>query len=179
MGSEVRVGTREDAAGIADVHIASWRAGYAHVIPESILFADDFESNRRAIWDEWRFHPGQRIAVSANDDGRTIGFAAFGPERERGRGHTGRGELYAFYFHPDSWGDGSATDLINHVEERLQAEGFADAVLWVLDDNPRARTFYERQGWTPSGIVADYDLYCELTLPEVEYRKNLTGGGVS
>ena len=29
--------------------------------------------------------------------------------------------------------------------------GSGDAVLWVLDDNPRARRFYEREGWTLDG----------------------------
>jgi hypothetical protein len=34
-------------------------------------------------------------------------------------------------------------------------------VLWVLEDNPRARRFYERHGWTPTGIAADFDAYCD------------------
>ncbi len=177
MGFEIRAGDRRDADGIASVHVASWRAGYAHVIPESVLYADEFESSRHAMWNDWRFHSGQRIAVCVRTDGddRTVvGFAAFGPERERARGFTGRGELYAFYFHPDVWGDGSASALIDHVDERLRAEGFGEAVLWVLDDNPRARAFYEKHGWTATGITADYDLYCDVRLPEVEYRKELS-----
>ena len=159
---------------IADVHIASWRAGYGHVIPESVLYADDFEPRRRTIWADWRFAPAQRVAVSVDDTDTVVGFATYGPERERARGYTGRGELYAFYLHPGSWGTGAAADLLAHVHERLGAEGFAEAVLWVLDDNPRARAFYERNGWTPTGVAADYDVHCELSVPEVEYRKILT-----
>ena len=153
------------------MHVASWRAGYAHVFPRSVLYADDFESSRRQIWREWRFHPGQRVSVSVAPGDRIVGFAAYGPERERARGFTGRGELYAFYFHPDSWGDGSASVLIDHVDDRLRSEGFAEAVLWVLDDNPRARAFYENHGWTATGIAADFDAHCDVRVPEVEYRK--------
>lgn len=179
MVYSIRVGERSDAAGIADVHIASWRAGYAHVLPGSLLYADDFEPRRRRIWEEWRFNPGQRVAVCVERDDdardeRIVGFAAFGPERERARGFTGRGELYAFYFHPDTWGHGVAGELIAHVDERLRAEGFAEAVLWVLDDNPRARAFYEKDGWQPTGIAGDFDAYCDVKVPEVEYRKELT-----
>ena len=174
MGSSIRTATRGDADAIADVHIASWRAGYGHVIPESVLYADDFVPRRRAIWTEWRFAPTQRISVSVDRTGAVIGFAAYGPERERARGNTGRGELYAFYFHPDTWGSGAAVELIHHVDDRLGAEGFAEAVLWVLDDNPRARAFYERHGWSPTGITADYDVHCDLRLPEVEYHTTLT-----
>ena len=63
---------------------------------------------------------------------------------------------------------------MEHVEERLQAEGFDVSVLWVLADNPRARRFYEKHGWTATGIEADFDDYCSVVVPEVEYRKALS-----
>ncbi len=175
----IRPAARTDADGITDVQVASWRAGYAHVFPDSVLFAADFDDSRRTFWRNWRFAPGHRIAVAAlpADDGgeRIVGFASYGPERERARGFTGRGEVWAFYLLPDTWGSGVADALIRHVETRLLAEGFDTAVLWVLDDNPRARRFYERHGWAATGIAADFDRYCEVRVPEVEYRKPLGG----
>jgi ribosomal protein S18 acetylase RimI-like enzyme len=179
----LRPATRDDADDITDVQVASWRAGYAHVFPESILYADDFDSSRREFWTAWRFAPGHRIAVATvgldvSDGGpgeRVVGFASYGPERERARGFTGRGELWAFYLHPDVWGSGVADRLIDHAEHRLAAEGFDTAVLWVLDDNPRARRFYERHGWAASGISAAFDQYCAVSVPEIEYRKQLRG----
>jgi ribosomal protein S18 acetylase RimI-like enzyme len=180
MTFTIRPAVRDDADAITDVQVASWRAGYAHVFPESVLYADDFDATRRAFWSAWRFSPGHRLAVatvpSDDVDGRgerVIGFSSYGPERERARGFTGRAELYAFYFHPDAWGSGAATALMQHTEERFRAEGFETAVLWVLDDNPRARRFYERFGWEPTGITADFDRYCDAVAPEVEYRKEL------
>jgi ribosomal protein S18 acetylase RimI-like enzyme len=174
---EIRAATRTDADGITDVQVASWRAGYAHVFPDSVLYADDFESSRRAFWNSWRFAPGHRISIAleTDDDGgeRVVGFSSYGPERERARGFTGRGEIWAFYVHPDRWGSGAAAELMEHVEQRLQAEGFATAVLWVLEDNPRARRFYERHGWAATGIAANFDDYCDVSVPEVEYRKEL------
>jgi GNAT superfamily N-acetyltransferase len=173
----IRAGRRDDADGITDVQVASWRRGYAHVFPDSVLYADDFDSSRRSFWNGWRFAPGHRIAVAlAVDDAggeRVIAFCSYGPERERARGHTGRGEVWAFYVHPDAWGSGAAAALMDHVDDRMRAEGFATAVLWVLDDNPRARRFYERHGWVASGLEAAFDDYCEVSVPEVEYRKEL------
>ena len=172
-----RAATRADADGITDVQVASWRAGYAHVFPESVLYADDFDSSRRTMWNNWRFTPGHRVVVVTEEDAqgneRVIGFCSFGPERERARGFTGRGEVWAFYLHPERWGSGAAAELMDHVEQRLKSEGFATVVLWVLDDNPRARRFYERHGWAPTGIAANFDDYCEVSVPEVEYRKEL------
>jgi GNAT superfamily N-acetyltransferase len=116
------------------------------------------------------------VATTGDESGdgeRIVGFSNFGPERERARGFTGRAEVYAFYVHPDAWGTGVAADLMERTEVRLRAEGFDQAVLWVLDDNPRARAFYEKFGWAASGIEADYDEYCDVAVPEVEYRKQL------
>ena len=103
MSFEIRAATRDDADGITDVQVASWRAGYAHVFPRSVLYADDFDSSRRSFWNLWRFAPGHRVAVAvqASDDGdRVVGFVSYGPEREQARGFTGRGEVWAFYLHP-------------------------------------------------------------------------------
>lgn len=176
MTYTVRAATRDDADGVTDVQVASWRAGYAHVFPDSVLYAPDFDRTRREFWNGWRFGPGHRLAVAtepAGDGERVIGFASYGPERERGDGFTGRAELYAFYFHPDRWGTGAASALMTHTEDRLRAEGFDSAVLWVLVDNPRARRFYEKHGWAATGTTADFDVYCEVRVPEVEYRKEL------
>jgi GNAT superfamily N-acetyltransferase len=179
MAIDIRPATRDDADGITDVQVASWRAGYAHVFPDTILYADDFDAVRRRFWNEWRFAPGHRIAVAVQSvDGRNtkiVGFSSYGPERERARGFTGRGEVWAFYFVPALWGTGAASELIEHVETRLLAEGFDTAVLWVLDDNPRARRFYEKHGWVASGISASFDDYCDVRVPEVEYRKGFSG----
>ena len=57
----LRAGDPADADGITDVQVASWRAGYAHVFPESVLYADDFDSSRRTFWTNWRFGPGHRV----------------------------------------------------------------------------------------------------------------------
>jgi GNAT superfamily N-acetyltransferase len=173
MQVTIRAGERSDADGITDAHVASWRAGYAHVFPDSVLYADDFDSSRRTFWNGWRFGPGHRLAVAVTGEPaseRVVGFASYGPERERARGHTGRGELWAFYLHPDVWGSGVADALIGHVHDRLRAEGFVEAILWVLDDNPRARRFYERHGWSATGISASMDMYCDVPVPEIEYR---------
>ncbi len=171
MKVEVRAAVREDAERIADVHVAAWRAGYAHLLPESVLYADDFDESRRATWQRWRFSPGLRVAVATSGaDERVIGFASYGPERARAHAPGGRGELWAFYFHPLVWGSGAADSLYEHAELRLRTEGFESAVLWVLRDNPRARRFYERHGWVATGESTDVSVR-DVTLPELEYRK--------
>lgn len=176
MTFEVRQGTRADAAQITDVQVASWRSGYAHIFAPEALSAPEFDSTRREFWHAWRLSPGERVMVGVDTSGETehiTAFASFGLERDRGNTRRGRGEIYAFYVHPDAWGNGVADELMLAVDNRLRSDGFGEGVLWVLDDNPRARRFYERHGWTPTGIVDRFNAY-GTSVREVEYHKEFT-----
>ena len=51
---------------------------------------------------------------------------------------------------------------------RLREEGFSEATLWVLAENPHARRFYEAAGWTLDGAVKE-DTYFGVTIDEVRY----------
>jgi len=53
--------------------------------------------------------------------------------------------------------------------ERLQHERFREAMLWVLEDNPRTRRFYERAGWRLDGAVRE-ETILDTSVREVRYR---------
>jgi ribosomal protein S18 acetylase RimI-like enzyme len=91
-----------------------------------------------------------------------LGYAAFGPEQGLdGRPRTARGgprpaqtlaaELYALYVAPAYWSTGAGGALMGRVLAEAQAEGYPRIVLWVLEQNARARRFYERAGFKRRG----------------------------
>ncbi len=108
----------------------------------------------------------------AVEDATIAGFASYGPERSDSDRLVARGEVYAFYLHPSAWGSGAAGPLMGAAEDRLREMGFSDAVLWVFRDNPRARHFYEKAGWTSSGEMSFFDL-AGAQLAEVRYDRRL------
>lgn len=73
---------------------------------------------------------------------------------------------------PDHWGSGVGRELISAGEKRLRELGHVDAILWVLEDNPRARRFYERAGWNDDGGRRSIT-FLGLEVPEVRYRKQM------
>src|SRR5450759_952024 len=92
----------------------------------------------------------------AEDDVRAslaVAFASYGPERGAdgqpgpapgsGRGQA-TAELYAIYAAPARWATGAGRALMDAVLGRARAAGYARISLWVLEDNSRARRFYER-----------------------------------
>ena len=164
----IRPATGNDAAGIAEVHVAAWRAAYALIVPEAVLVGLDVE--RRAA--RWRgiladLDQGSRVFV-ALWEGRVCGFAGIG----RDRGGLDVGELTALYVDPALWGRGIGRGLLAAAEASLAAEGFSEAVLWVLAGNQRGRAVYGRFGWTADGTETDLD-FDGVPVPEVRYRKVL------
>jgi hypothetical protein len=61
---------------------------------------------------------------------------------------------------------------MERAESRL-AEEYAEATLWVLEANARARAFYERAGWRHDGTRGFFERP-GFAAPELRYRKLLS-----
>ena len=85
---------------------------------------------------------------------------------------AGQGELYAIYVLPEAWGSGAGPLLMAAALSALRENGFAVAILWVLEDNPRAQRFYEREGWTRDGGRREEE-FLGVTITEIGYRITL------
>lgn len=64
-------------------------------------------------------------------------------------------KLYQFIFCPEYMGKGYGKKLIKAVIEELMKLGYRDILLWVLEDNKRARVFYEKAGFTFGNCFLD------------------------
>lgn len=159
----IRQATAADAEAVALVHLETWRVAYAHTFPREAL--EDMSAERVAA----RIEMHRRAPpLVAEQDGEIVGFVSVGP----GMDHQTDGELYAIYVHPGHWGEGHGYELIAAGEERLRELGHGHAVLWVLEDNPRARRFYERAGWRLDGSRRPTEIL-GVEVSEVRYEKRL------
>lgn len=148
----IRAAVRDDARGIARVHVESWRSTYRGRFPARVL-ADLSVEGREAQWlrqldalDDGTV--GGCVAIAEEVDGRIVGFASGGPEREVDAGFDG--ELYALYLLEDRQRRGIGRALARHVVAHLQQAGFGSMRVWVLKGNP-AEGFYARMGGTCVG----------------------------
>ena len=162
---DVRRARREDARAIAQVHAETWRDAYEHVFGAERLASVTIDA-RLAQW-ERILAAGQSDVFVAAADG-IVGFVSTGDSRDA----DAEAELFAIYVLPEAWGTGAGTALMRAGLETMRLRASGDAVLWVLDDNPRARRFYEREGWALDGERKE-DEYLGLRVPEVRYRITL------
>jgi GNAT superfamily N-acetyltransferase len=170
----VRRGRPDDAGSIAQVHLGTWQVAYDHVFGgERLAALADQLAAREARWRRRLGEDGEATTFVAEDEGELVGFASVGPSRDRDAGESG--ELYAIYVSPAAWGRGAGRALLAAATEKLTADGYADAILWVLEDNPRARGFYEAAGWRTDG-GRKLETHLGLEVPEVRYRRALGGG---
>ena len=61
------------------------------------------------------------------------------------------GHITRLYVEPRLWGQGVGRSLYDCAVAHLQDVGYAQASLWVLERNTRARCWYERLGWSCTG----------------------------
>jgi GNAT superfamily N-acetyltransferase len=163
----VRDATIGDAEAIARVRTRSWQEAYRHLFtPDELagISADD-----SVQW--WRdaIARGFLILV-AEHDGAVQGFASGGLSRDEDA--PGVGELMMIYVEPEAWGKGLGQALIAELESRLREQSYEEALLWVAEDNPRTRRFYELAGWEPDGTQRPVE-FLGREISEVRYRKSL------
>jgi GNAT superfamily N-acetyltransferase len=159
----VRAATPADARAIAEVRLASWRATYGPLLPPSVWDEMDLD-----VWTDrtaQRIANGATSALVAEAGGAVRAFAFYGPCRDDDL--PGAGEVYAIYAHPEDWSTGLGRALLPAAVEAVEA---TPVVLWVLEDNPRARRFYELAGFVADGARKPADMPGGVQLPEVRYR---------
>ncbi|NOT03423.1 MAG: GNAT family N-acetyltransferase [Anaerolineales bacterium] len=134
----------DDAAHIAQVHIASWRETYQGLVPDDFLNNLSVE-RRTAQWAASLLNPADEYhnVLVAEVDQKIIGFANFGNERENDANY--RGELFAIYILKSSHNKGIGRKLVHKVAQDLLTRQVESMLVWVLAKNP-ARRFYERLG---------------------------------
>ncbi|MGH7162620.1 MAG: GNAT family N-acetyltransferase [Planctomycetota bacterium] len=120
---------------------------------------DAFESTLRqelawttSDWRRWISH-GAIFVLERSD--RRMGIVAGVPHRS----DRAAAFLESMWIHPELRGTGSASALVASVLAWAEAEGAAEVWLHVGERNDRARRFYARHGFRPTGnkIVRERD----------------------
>lgn len=157
----------EHAGRIGRIGAASWQAAYRGIIPDAYLSRITMESRTLRTIELMGRGETEYLLFRAED--ADLGMAAL--HRALDVPHDPHaGEVGAFYFLPEYWGAGWAAPAMEACLDALRAAGYSRAVLWVLEDNPRARRFYAKCGFAPDGGRKTI----MLGKPLVEIRLTLT-----
>jgi GNAT superfamily N-acetyltransferase len=133
----IRDARPEEAPLLATVQERASVAALAHIFPPE-LYPYPREAIR-ARWAEALADSAKRVLIAVGED-EPVGAACVSEEW-----------LEGLYVVPERWGTGLADALHGRALELVRALGSTRCHLWVLEDNARARRFYERRGWRENG----------------------------
>lgn len=122
----------------------AWREAYTGKLSHAVLDGLDAGVQAQArAWEQGYRNgiPSPVVAIDPAD--RIVGIAAGGPAR--GDNPPVYTELHMVYVLAEAYGTGLGRQLVE------RAIGEAPALLWVLEDNPRAVAFYRKLGFEPDG----------------------------
>lgn len=149
---------------LAELHLRTAIAGYGHIFPAEALPPTIEEV--LAQWEHW-LGPDRakgRRAFVAHSGAAVVGVVLAGPDPAA----PDLGHLARFYVTPNLWGGGIGRELYRAAMDHLRAAGFEAATLWVLERNERARSWYERLGWQPTGERKP--VYAPAGIEDLQYR---------
>ncbi len=145
---EIRYVTKGDNPfEISKIYESSWKYAYKDIIPQNYL-----DSISTGQWADSIGKIGMNSLVLI-EYGKIIGTASFC--KSRWEKYSEYGEIVSIYFLPDYIGKGYGRLLLDKCIEELKRRGFSKVLLWVLEDNSRARKFYEKNGFICSEVFLD------------------------
>lgn len=170
-GVRLRRATETDAAAIARIHVASWRAAYRAELPVAFLAALS-ETERAQQWLQ-RLAFRETIVMLAERDGSLVGFCAHGPARATESSLTSAWEIYSLHVAPELRGGGIGSTLFAEVRGHAVRAGAYVLTLWVVATNLPAQRFYRAKGMHADGEARRRELATDVALNEIRFRVSL------
>ena len=141
---DIRAAREQDADRLSAVQARAWRNTYRGVIPAISL--ERFIAERDGRW--WQRTLRRNSGTLVVDfDGEIAGYVTCGPVRRRVV--PADGEIYELYLDPDYQGVGLVKRLFKAASKHLSVRHLTGTVVWVLDVNEPAVSFYRGMGGQP------------------------------
>ncbi|WP_426348239.1 GNAT family N-acetyltransferase [Alloiococcus sp. CFN-8] len=154
----------ESAKALGIIHSASWKSAYKGIIPDEIL--NGITPEKREKYFEKALSLDWEKDAIINVNGKEAGFISIGECRDDDKNST-YGEIRGLYLLPEYWGQGFGKALFTWGIKELEKQNYTSISIWVLEDNIRARRFYEKQGFIFDGTVKEIIIGKKLN--EVRY----------
>ena len=154
-----------DEQVLAYIQTESWKAAFVDILsPEELERCTNLEKAEQMYHNVLR-RDGCNMAIEFVD-GKPHCIAAWGKNR-CDLGDT-VGELICIHSLQNNWAKGYGSAMMEFVLAQLQQAQYESVILWVFEDNTRARKFYEKHGFELTGQKKPANGIAELM-----YKKRL------
>lgn len=145
---ELRRAITGDEKTLAYIQTESWKAAFSAILsPEELERSTDFEKAEKMYQNVLNRHSVHMVIEFVDQHPHCI--AGWGQNRSNLGSNVA--ELICIHSLCDKWRQGYGSIMIQHVLDEIKAEGYSEIILWVFEENLRARRFYEKHDF----IVTD------------------------
>lgn len=128
---------------LANIMIAAWRNGFREILEESIIEKYTQFPSVKAMFFRLLTSGVGCMYLSALEE-TSAGLLYWLEEQ-------GDARIEALLTIPEVWGKGVSAALMGRALADIKAAGYSVVHVWPFAENHRARRFYEKQGFHPSG----------------------------
>jgi ribosomal protein S18 acetylase RimI-like enzyme len=133
-----------DAAGLARVHVKSWRETYPGLLPQAYLNAMRPQVHARRFYRSLLRAAAGEVTLLAEGAEGAVGYAA--GALLSGEARAADAEVHTLYVLRAAQGAGIGKALLAASARVFRAEGATSLMLFTLSGNQPARAFYEHLG---------------------------------
>jgi GNAT superfamily N-acetyltransferase len=139
---------------MAAIHSRSTRMAYRGILPDAVIeeVTGDEASRAERLRERLEDVASPQRRFVAERGGVVVGLASWSASQDADV-PAGTAEVDALYVDPAVIGQGVGRTLFGALVADVRSSGATTAVLWVLEDNGRARRFYEAAGWSADGAT--------------------------
>ena len=150
---------------LAYIQTQSWKKAFSNILSEEDMVK---YTNIEKTEEMYSYLLNNNIAngyiLYVNDEPHCIAYW----DKSREEDLNDYAELICIHSLQDNWGKGYGSIMMEHVLNEIYKSGFKKIMLWVFEENIRARRFYEKHGF----ILTDKTHKFENAL-EVMYVKTI------
>lgn len=142
----LREATQDDAQALAYIQTESWKSAFRGILSDEDLSRRTDVQKTEAMYERVLSNPAMHFTVETVDE-KPHCIAVW----SRSRADLGKtaAELICIHSLPDKWRRGYGSRMMEHVLTEIKEAGYTEVILWVFEQNTRARGFYEKHGFTP------------------------------
>lgn len=169
MGIYIRYAQKDDAGTIALINSKSFQQAFQGIIPDDFLKEKfSYEKLKERLNNE--LNEGTATSCIMYKDDIPVGMLTFAKDDHKER-DSSEIDIWRIYLLPEYWGQNLGIELIHWSTAALNGKGYKKVALWVVEENVRARKFYEKVGFIHEGEIRIINPGREIT--EYRYIKNL------
>ena len=145
---EIRyINSMDNPLEISNIYESSWKYAYKGIIPQDYL-----NSIPPGHWAN-NVNRADMHNLVILENNQVIGTASIC--KSRWEKYSDYGEIVSIYLLPEYIGRGYGQHLFKVCVDELTKMGFDKILLWVLEENQRARKFYEKNGLVCTDAILD------------------------